>query len=295
MTIDRVLKGVVAPRRQVPVRLDLSAGGAGGVAERQYGAFFLGRREGAPFAAVDPFRPALPASPTGPATTERTANPLTAVAAELAAVLATPADALLDPIDGVGTRVVGTAAARADETYYEAAEAVATLPYAAAGATLRQLAASGPVAARIWALAALFRMDGPAELGAARLALLSDLSLLLPQAAAPSLAVDTLARALDSGGASADAVPTLAALLKSEQVELRRAAAALLGDIATEAVVAPLGLVALQDPDQEVRYQAVLGLAAATGRGGAPALAKYQANEPSYLTAWRAFAQTLQR
>ena len=104
-----------------------------------------------------------------------------------------------------------------------------------------------------------------------------------------------MARALDSGGAPADAVPTLASLLKSEQVELRRAAAALLGDIATEAVVAPLGLVALQDPDQEVRYQAVLGLAAATGRGGAPALAKYQANEPSYLTAWRAFARTLQR
>ena len=244
---------------------------------------------------LTPFRPALPASPAGRVNAEQTADPLRAVAAELASVLATPAAVLLDPVGGVGSRVIGPAAARADETYHEAAEAAATLPYAAAGAALRQLAGSGPDAARIWALAALFRMAGPDELGQARLALLNDIAPSLAERARPSLAVDMLARALDSAGATANSVPTLAALLKSRNVELRRAAAALLGDIGTEAVVAPLGVVALEDPDQEVRYQAVLGLTAATGSGEAPALAKYQANELRYLTSWRAFAQTLQR
>lgn len=293
LTIGRVLKGSVAPRRQISVRLDLSAAGASSVVERQYGVLFL-RRDGAVFAAVDASRPVLPASP-GHTLVERAVGPLRAVAAELGAVLATPAATLLDPVEGVGSRVIGTAAARADETYYEAAEALATLPYAAAGAALRQLAATGPQAARTWALVTLFRMDGPEQLRTARLALLNDIAPSLAKVAGSSLAIDSLARALDRGDAAADAVPALAALLKSRSVELRRTAAALLGDIGTEAVVAPLGAVALEDPDQEVRYQAVIGLAAATGRGEAPALAKYRASESRYLTSWRAFARTLKR
>lgn len=294
LTVDRVLKGGVAPRRQIVVRLDLSSPASSGVAERQYGAFLL-QREGAAFTAVDASHPALPASPSGPAGDGRPGDPASAVAKELAAVLATPAAILVDPIDGVGSQVIGPAAARADETYSDAAQAIATLPYDAAGAPLVQLARSGPESARIWALAALFRIEGPDALGATRLALLNELAPALAKAARPSLPVDTLARALDGSRLGTDAVPTLAVLLKATHVGLRRAAAALLGDIGTVAVVAPLGIVALEDSDQEVRYQAVLGLAAATGRGEAPALARYQQSESRYLTSWRAFARTLKR
>ena len=53
---------------------------------------------------------------------------------------------------------------------------------------------------------------------------------------------------LDRGEAAADAVPTLAALLQSEHVELRRAAATLLDGIATEVVIGPLGVMALEIP-----------------------------------------------
>jgi HEAT repeat protein len=108
----------------------------------------------------------------------------------------------------------------------------------------------------------------------------------------PGLAfpVSMLANAMEGHLNSPKAVPALAALLGSTQVEVRRAAAAGLGDIATPDVVAPLAKVALNDSDEHVRLSAVRGLASATGAAKAPTTATFRQQPDQILQFWRTWA-----
>jgi HEAT repeat protein len=87
-------------------------------------------------------------------------------------------------------------------------------------------------------------------------------------------------------------MPIMVALLTSEQVELRRAAADILSDIATSAALTPLAKLALNDDDQDVRYYAVLGLASASGNDDAPTRADFGRQAAQFLGQWRDWART---
>jgi hypothetical protein len=65
-------------------------------------------------------------------------------------------------------------------------------------------------------------------------------------------------------------------LLGSIEIAVPSAATAVLGDIATPDVVAPLAKVALNDNEERVRFLAVRGLAEATGATKAPTTAVFR-------------------
>ena len=103
-------------------------------------------------------------------------------------------------------------------------------------------------------------------------------------------AVDSIANSMESHIRSAKAVPVLTALLHSQRVAVRHAAASVLSDLASLDVVTPLAKVAVGDENQDVRYFAVLGLAKATRAADAPTIAGFRRNEDEMLQFWRRWA-----
>ena len=88
------------------------------------------------------------------------------------------------------------------------------------------------------------------------------------------------------------AIPTLRRLLGARQVEARRGAAAALRNMRMADAIEPL-LVALEDRDRDVRYQAVIGLAEITGQNEwGPSVDLFQHDEKPYLAHWREWAKT---
>jgi hypothetical protein len=98
------------------------------------------------------------------------------------------------------------------------------------------------------------------------------------------------------------AVPYLGELLKLDDVHARRAAATALRRIGAEELmtkpeiamekVAPLLVQALEDSDQEVRYEAVLGLARMTkSKGWAPLEEEFRQDDEKYLAHWKEWAE----
>ncbi len=82
-------------------------------------------------------------------------------------------------------------------------------------------------------------------------------------------------------------LPSIAESLQSKSPEVRRVASFLLrasGDAGAEGYLKPL----LDDPDQEVRYNAVMGLAEITGDyAHSPSFRRYKADEATYLGYWK--------
>jgi HEAT repeat protein len=115
--------------------------------------------------------------------------------------------------------------------------------------------------------------------------------LLNPQ---PGLAfsVSMLANAIEGHLNSPKAVPMLAALLGSGNIAVRRAAAAVLGDIATPDVVEPLATVALNDSDERVGFLAVRGLALATSAAKAPTTTAFRQRPDEILQFWRTWTRS---
>ena len=76
--------------------------------------------------------------------------------------------------------------------------------------------------------------------------------------------------------------------MKCKSVELRRIGSYLLRDSRSKSVLPGLKS-ALDDPDVEVRYNAVMGLAeyANDRTGHAPTMKEYRADEQKYLDYWR--------
>jgi hypothetical protein len=291
--VDHVLKGgETNPPKVLRLRLDVSLG-LPSVSERQYGIFFLRRAtEGGKYIAVDPFHPVVVASPARNANTPGSIDLLGGLAREFVQVFTAPPASLLNSQTGIQHLVVGEPVAQLQEIYRNAAEAIRSIPYDAAGAELRRAAESGNVTARLWSLNCLFFMGDSDDLEALKLKYLDSVkSILIKPEPDVAPAVLSLADSMEGHLKSPNAVPTLAALLLSSEVAVRRAAASVLGDIATQATIAPLAKIALNDPDQRVRYYAVLGLATATETGEAPALDRFEKNEAQTITRWRSWAR----
>lgn len=86
--------------------------------------------------------------------------------------------------------------------------------------------------------------------------------------------------------------PQLAALLESPKVELARAAAVALRQLHDRAAMPDL-IRALDHPDQEVRYQAVMGLAELEPSVEAgPAFELYRTDESQYIQRWKQWWQS---
>ena len=285
LSVERVLKGDGTIPRQVSVQLSLSASGFGTVGDRQYGMFFLKHAPGTAYVAVDAYHPALVASPTTGSAVSGDA--LSGVTRELAAVLTTPAAALVDPISGLHSMVRANPAVQAEHIYSEATAALRTLPSGSVGVALRPVAASRQAPGRLWAITGLLALTDPAPSTALKVALVDSVkaTLLDPP---PELAytVDNLAGALQSLSDAPGAVPGMASLLASKSVEVRRAAALVLSQIGTEPVIAPLANIALNDKDQDVRYYAVLGLSEASGLDNAPTWEAFRQDEGGVTRFW---------
>jgi hypothetical protein len=290
ITVDRVLKGTDTSRRLV---VELDPNGHGAVQERQYGIFFLRRpsRVGS-YTVTDPFHPALVASPALGPTQTKSGNVLADLARELIGVLTTPAATLTDPVNGVQDPVTATLADGGQDVYYQAARALRTIPYADAGLALSTLAMSGQVPARLWAMYSLFSMVDANDESAKAGFLGAVEPFLVNPPADLTFTVSMLGNAVESHLKSPAAVPTLAALLGSGNVAVRRAAASVLGDIATADVVGPLAKLALNDGDERVRFLAVRGLAQASGAAGPPlTVGAFHEQPDEILQFWKGWAR----
>ncbi len=85
--------------------------------------------------------------------------------------------------------------------------------------------------------------------------------------------------------------PQLASLMRSHVPSLALAAAMALRQLGIRAAQPDL-IHALDHPNQEVRYQAVMGLAELEpGVGEAPSFPLYQRNEGYYLRLWKRWGQ----
>jgi hypothetical protein len=294
VSADQVLKGADTNSPKVlRVRLDVSQPGRQSVNERQYGLFFLRRSTtGGSYIPVDPFHAALVASPAREANPTGAADLLGSVTRELVQVFTAPPASLLNPQTGIQHLAVAEPVMQLQEIYRTAAEAIRSIPYDSAGPELRRIAESGQATARLWSLDCLFFMGDSDDLEALKLKYLDSVkSILIKPEPDLAPAVSSLANSMEGHLKSPNAVPTLAALLHSSEVAVRRAAASVLSDIATHATIAPLAKIALNDPDHDVRYYAVLGLATATETGEAPAMDRFEKNEAALLTHWRSWAR----
>jgi HEAT repeats len=290
VTVDRVLKG--NPPRRLVVEPALSSEDYPAVQERQYGIFFLQRQSGGSYAVTDPFHPALVASPVRLPNQQKSTDVLGSLVGELIGVLRASAATLTDLVNGVQNLVTAAPTDQAQQVYYEAASALQTIPNAVAGPALGAIAASNQVPARLWAMYTLFSMVDSADENAKADYLASVQPILIHPQPGLAFAVSMLANAIEGHLNSPKAVPPLAALLGSKNVAVRRAAVAVLGEIATPDVVEPLAKVALNDSDEHVRPSAVRGLASATSAAKAPSTATFRQQPDEILQFWRTWARS---
>jgi hypothetical protein len=291
ISVDRVLKGRADAGRRLTIRIDRSRAPSRGIAAEQYGIFVVRAADRGIWSPVDPAHPVLPASPNSrPA---RTAQGLPAVASEIASVLETPPSALTDLRTGVHDLVVGTPEFQAGNVYLAAADALRSVPYSVIGPRLRTIARSSVLPGRLWAVAALMQMGSSPQLDDIKAQHLKDVApAMLRPTPDTQFAVQMLANSIEGRVTSSAAIPTLAVLLGSSEVSVRRAAASVLSDIATPAVVAPLARVGLKDADEDVRYFSVLGLAEATHAQDAPPMEAFKTDPSRYESFWRGWANT---
>jgi hypothetical protein len=280
VAVDRVLNRAIAVPSQIMVQRDLLGGGNFGVrpatALRQYGIYFL-RKTGSIniYVPVEPYHPALVASAhqrsDAPASDDITGQ----VAHEFALVLSQPAATSPD----------------VRRTHELAAAGLKSIPYSKVYPHLRAIAASGQFPARLWAISCLLHTDGPNDFESQKARHLESVApLLLDPRQEWEQAIADLAGSIERRVRSPKAVAALSTLLNSTDARLRAAAASALADMATASVIAPLARTALYDSEQGVRYQAVRGLAEATGAANVPTMALFQRLEDRVLRFWQQWA-----
>jgi hypothetical protein len=267
VSVARVLKGTHLAR--VGIRSNPSDLASGEVREGQFGIFFLRRaNDGGGYSVVDSANPALPASPQADIHQPAEADPLSRVAAELARFFT------FRPPFG------------ANQYRYEiAAAALKTIPYNVVDEPLHSLLNINAALTRIWIDNCLISFGDADNLAQVT-------PLLLNPPAGISFSISMFANAMKGGVKSPSAIPVLAELLSSRNVEIRRAAAYALRDIATADVIGPLGVIALKDADEQVRYHAVSGLVEATGVADAPGLAAFHDRPQQLLDFWAHWLRT---
>ncbi len=110
-----------------------------------------------------------------------------------------------------------------------------------------------------------------------------------PNSNATPEALHNLAVAISEGIRDPGAIPALARLLGSPNLDARRAVALALRSIGSAAVVEPL-VKALDDVDGDVKYTAVAALAEITGQPQwGPSLPEFLSNRQRYLDYWKAW------
>ncbi len=257
---DRILKGQTNEATIYFEFVKADFGPFKPVAAGQFGIFFLRRRSGS-YEVTSPYYPFLVAGPRQPTDT---GNVLENVIAEFANVikLNMPRPARIEAVDVL--RQVSS------KTATEA---------------LRHAVADPDLSVRMRAHAALLWRN---EISAMNEAV--DL-LLSPPHGAEQYLVASLAASIE-GVSDQDAIVFLKRLRSSRQPYVRRATAAALRRTGAAGAIQPL-LLLLSDSDQQVRYQAVLGLAEITGQHDwAPAIDLFQRDEQPYLEHWKLWGKT---
>lgn len=237
--------------------------GYAGIAVAQFGMFFLRVKSGLGYVVANPYYPFIVASTSAPVAR---GSDFDRVIGEVAQVLVVPG-------------------ASPDERR-RAIDVLGRVKTQSAIAALRITAKEPDSAVGLRAVAALLRQDDVSVLTSVENVLVSP-----PGDIDPGLLRD-LAFAIQDGIKNQEAIPVLTRLLGARDVQTRRAAASALRHTEVESAVGPL-LMALEDDDREVRYQAVLGLATITGQSQwGPALDQFEREEERYLAYWRKWAKT---
>jgi hypothetical protein len=233
------------------------------------GCFFLQAEVAGVFDIVNPRVPCAVALPPVPQSLG--SSPLDKTLAEIRGAIfhsSTPIDVKEDAI-----RVLG-----------EAVE----FPGAAAGIdVLREVALNSSSPVSLHAVAVLLRRNDLTGLPAAVLALQS------PSQMDEGLVIQ-LASSLHNGVVDSSALSSVATLRSSANIEVRRGAVGAMRNMACAEAV-PFLVSALSDSDQEVRYDAMMGIASFAQLSGdhddmAPTMDTFGLNEGLYLDYWRAWA-----
>jgi PBS lyase HEAT-like repeat len=118
-------------------------------------------------------------------------------------------------------------------------------------------------------------------------------ALLKPDPALSPDVLHNLSYAISEGVKDKNAVSSLARLLHASDTEARRAAASALMHVSSSTCIDPL-LFALDDPDLEVRYYSVVGLAEITGQTEEwrPNMDDFKSAQEKYIRHWREWSKS---
>jgi hypothetical protein len=266
VSIDRVLKAestVLGANSRLRLAVmegfdpDWLAGG--------YGMFFVNCAGQSICAPADASYPALVAVPGMSAATTENLPTVQRVVEELVAVLATAT-----PAQGLRSQAV---------------TALATLPAAAAVPALLAAHSSASVSGRMGITAALVRLSEFSTLAEVQPQMLREADDLVASRRLIAYGM------LYTKSPPATLVSPMTSWLLAKDVDVRRAAAYVLRGTRTAEAISPLLTVALSDADQMVRYYAVSGLVAISGRGQVPSLDTYRAAEGRYLDDWKSWGR----
>ncbi len=261
---DRVLKGSVPPSvRTLQVR---TGDNESGVDDKDYGLFFLVKRDDATYRMVDtsfPNRVAFPSTVPGNGADDA----LSRVADDLTHVLTVPEAQIADPANGIAGR-----AQRIDPTlvtsrqgphltavmiYNEVLNTLKTIPYAVAGKYIRPLTRSQQLFTKLWANTAMLNGQDLSNLD-------SVISILVDPPADQKDAVEFLALALEDKLRSGQFVPALSKLLGSRDAQTRYVAANDVADVAilekNKIAIQLLAKRGINDRDENVRWASAQGL-----------------------------------
>jgi hypothetical protein len=259
LRVDKVLKGQLnAPTIPIGFSIPVVPLGYKNIIATQYGMFFL-RKD---YTVHVPFYPFIVAVRGGPS----------------------EGGDVLDKIIAHVAHVLITSVASLDERK-QAVEILSTVEVTVATEALRRAAQFSELSLRFQAVAALLRRNDVSVLNIAEEALLR------PQQNVTKEWLSALAFAIQDGVRDPRAIPSLARLLQAHDLQTRRSAAAALRHTGVDSAIGPLSL-ALNDPDKEVRFQAVLGLATITRNTDyAPSINLYEQDEKRFLDYWRNWAR----
>ena len=284
IAVDQTLEGTLpANAHSVTFTYHHNIGAGNPVASGEYGIYFLRRDPTDGWVTADPWFPGIDTLP-GPASVSD-ADPLTLIARQLIRTLAASPQQLLDPRQGIHAPMVASSGqTKAAILYGEASSQLDQIPIAIVEAPLHDLIAGPDFPGRLWAIQALLAHGDQSVLKLVKPIMLNPDNDNLD-------IVKSLAFTINyKPGLPAD-IPTLAQLLHSPVVEVRRGAAANLRYSRTPAALKPLSS-ALDDNDQMTRYYAVTGLALNSGQlNHLVSVDYFQKNESEQLSYWKTWSQ----
>jgi len=270
---ERILQGTLPnTSARILIHKPPLRAGNGEIIAGQRGLFFLKANTDGTYSVVDGYYPMLPLWRHGSLALKDSDDIMDKVSAELIQVLdATNPESISDAWRGA---VYGKV------DYLVVGEALETIPYAASAKYCRELSQSKQSMNRIWANVCMINAGDFSAFKSIKDALL---------ASSNDDAVVLLTTAIEGHVPPADCVPELSSLLRSSNVQVRRASAQSLREIGTPDLIEPLRSIALNDTDRMVRYYAVAGLEKATG-GQEPSIQLFSEREESYMSKWRAWS-----